>query len=392
MYGDIIPPKKKYHEEVIEDESVRDSYVHFTPIKRQAYKEPKSKKLPLLLALLALIVIGFGVYHKIFNGTSISLSLETTRFDIQQKIPLVLQNREKGSLTYSLVYVPEENTSRNPFSQPSNEATTSEPQLAIAARSAEEGVTLTATSTGDVKKIKLINTTAETVPLRIATRFDVNGITYTLDAATNLAPSSKEEIEAIASGTSQYKVIGFKGSSSYDTVYAIPLTTTSPAVVKNAPQSAASSTLPPEDILALMPKDAIPLQKSTIYDRLIDQSAVVVFDEKVLEDYLNETSVQLQDYFTALKPFGSSISYVITIVDYDVAISPETGKPVAFNSLSIDITPVIDNALLPQQFAGFKKDTMEKIQKQVADFIKMDVSYTPFWSKTVAEEDRITVK
>lgn len=397
MYGDIIPPKKKYqdentHNEIIHDEYIEDrKSVHFTPIKRQAYREPKSKKLPVFLGLLALIVIGFGVYHKIFNGTTFAITPKTTRFEIQQKIPLILQNREKGALTYSLVYVPEEGASRNPFTAPVD-STSTPTQLAMAAKAVSSGTTMTATTTGDVKNITLINKTSETVPLRIATRFDVNGVTYTLDAATNLAPSSQDEINKVATDTPQYKVIGFKGTSSYDTVFAIPVESTS---VKNstvATQDSASSTLPPEDILSLMPKNAIPLQKSTIYDKLVDQSAVVVFDEKVLEDYLNETNVQLQEYFKALKPFGNSISYTISVVDYTLVTSSETGKPTEFSNISIDVTPVIDNELLPRQFTGFKKDTMEKIEKQVSDFIELDISYTPFWSKSVAGEERITVK
>lgn len=378
MYGDIIPPKKKYHDPIIEDDHVELGYVesrksvHFTPISRQRYSEPQSKKLPIFLALCALAVIGVGIYHKIFNGTTISLTPQTTRFEIKQKIPLILQNREKDSLTYSLVYVPEEGETRNPFVATSSEVV-------------DEAITITATSTGDTKKILLINKSTEIVPLRIATRFDVNGTTYTLDKAINLSPSPDSDIERVSTSTPQYKVIGFKGSSSYDTVYAIPL-------VRPSVASEASSSLPPQDIISLMPKNAIPLEKSTIYDKLLEQSAVVVFDKKVLQEFLQEYTVQLKEYADVLKPFGSSLTYEVAIIDYTLVTSPDTGKPVAFDSLIIDITPAVDTELIPRQFTGFKKETMEKIQKQVSEYITLDVSYTPFWSKSVAEEERVLVK
>lgn len=394
MYGDIIPPKKKYHEKVyVEDQYVikkdvaKDSNkgVHFTPIIRTPYREPKSKKLPIFLALVALLVIGFGMYHKIFNGTVFTIIPKTTRIDIQENIPLVLQNREKNSLTYSLVYVPQGDGARNPFAS----AVT-----ATATQNIKEGVdiyTITATTTGDIKKIKLINKTTENVPLRIATRFDVGGTVYTLDAATEIAPTSKTDMETIASGTPVYKVIGFKGTSSYDAVYAIDVVTRS-SVSDASSQSLATSTVPPEDILSLMPEGALPLQKSTVYDKLVDQAAIVVFDERVLQDFLNGTNVQMQEYFKTLKPLGSSVTYTITIVDYTLQTSPETGKPVSLSSLSFDITPLIDPEFIPMQFAGFKKETMEKIEKQVSEFVTLKTSYTPFWSKSVAEEERITIK
>lgn len=397
MYGDIIPPKKKYHEEThIEDHYVVDKEltgepnrsVRFTPIKRAAYQEPKSKKLPIVLALLALLVIGFGIYHKVFNGTVFTIVPKTTRIDIQQKIPLILQNREKDSLTYSLVYVPEGEGSRNPFAATVGNNATSTPS-----NNSSEGaaLTMTATSTGLVKKIKLINNTAEVIPLRISTRFDVRGVTYTLDAATDVPPTPKAEVDAVSTGTPTYKVIGFKDTSSYDTVYAIDVKNNAPSS-SVVTESNSTSSLPPQDILSLMPEDALPLQKSTIYDKILDQSAIVVFDERVLQDYLNATNIQSQEYFKAFKPFGSSVTYSITIADYTLNTSVETGKPVSFSNLTLDITPVIDPEFVPMQFAGFKKETMEKIEKQVSEFITLTTSYTPFWSKSVAEEKRIDVK
>ena len=141
-----------------------------------------------------------------------------------------------------------------------------------------------------------------------------------------------------------------------------------------------------------MPEGAIPLGKSTIYDKLIDQSAIVVFDNRTLEDFLNVSNVQVQEYFKALKSFGPSVSYDISIVDYTLLVSPENGRPVAFSSLSIEITPKIDKQGIPSQFTGFKKETMDKIQKQVSEYVTFDVSYTPFWANSVAMEDKIEVR
>lgn len=404
MYGDIIPPKKKYHIEPSHDGFVHDrttennSSVHFSPIRRQSYTEPKSKKNAVLLIILALIVVGVGVYHKVFNGTTIVTTPKTTRFSIQQKIPLILQNRQKDSLTYSLVYVPEEGVAtRNPFMSSSASSTasvsSSSTTVTTPANKTTNTVTMTSSSSSKTLSVHLINKTNEITTLRTATRFDVEGEVYTLDAPVSISPSSKTEIDGVANTSTTYKIIGFKGTSSYDNVYAVlPNDLASVSDEKPTTATSVSSAIPPEDILALMPKDAIALQKSTIYDRVIDQSAIVVFDEKVLENFLNDTNIELQEYFKALKPFGTSVSYVITVVDYTLVTSPETGKPVSFSDISFDITPVIDDTLLPQQFAGFKKDTMDKISKQAEAFISLHVSYTPFWSKSVAEVDRVIAK
>ncbi|MES2985609.1 MAG: hypothetical protein V4686_00605 [Patescibacteria group bacterium] len=380
MYGDIIPPKKKYSEPSEALLQHEREEIHFTPIKRGAYQEQKNKKIPAILTALAILVVALGVYHKIFNGTTISLTPVTTRFEIQQKIPLILQNREKDSLTYSLVYVPSSTSTRNPFAA---EATSSAPVI-----TQDAGVyTLTSTSTGLTKRVRLVNKTSGAVALRATTRFDVDEVVYTLDAAASNPPTPKAELDLITSSTT-YKVVGFKDTASYNLIYAIPDTTNAPTVAENA----AVSTMPPADVLALMPDDAIALQKSTIYDKLLDQSAIVVFDERTLEEFLNTANIQVQEYFKVLKPFGTSISYNITIVDYTLVTSPESGKPTALTGLTLEITPIIENSLVSGQFAGFKKETMEKIQKQVAEYIVSDVSYTPFWSKSVAVEEKITVK
>ncbi|MES2623247.1 MAG: hypothetical protein V4576_02445 [Patescibacteria group bacterium] len=403
MYGDIIAPKKKYSDVHSESEE-RSGPVHFSHIERPPYRggnfEKKNRKVPFLLLLLALIVVGIIVYHKMYNGTTFTITPKTTRIEIQEKISLVLQSREKDALTYSLVYVPagsmngEVTEPRNPFVM----TATTTPVAA------EPKVTITATSTNDTKRVQLINKSGSNVTLRIATRFSVASTTYTLDAAMDVKPTEQSVLSAIASGTAMYKVIGFSGSSLYDSVYAVPyesVKTAKTVTTTNASSTATGtdiidtdsvSTVPPADVLALMPDDAIPLIKSTIYDKVIDQSAVVVFDERTLEDFLNASNIQAQDYFKALKPFGASLTYEISVIDYTLITSPDTGKPTGFSSLILEITPKIDSSLVPAQFAGFKKDVVEKIKKQVAEFVTLDVSYSPFWATAVATEEKIKVR
>ncbi len=376
MYGDIIPPKRKIHTTRTEEyNSVRFSAPHIS------YTEQKSKKVPIVLFMAALVVIGLVLYQNIYHSTKITLTPKTTHFEIKQKIPLILQGREKDSLTYSLVYVPatDASSTRNPFVATSTNTTTSKQAV----------FSITATSTGATKHIRIINKTADTVPLRKDTRFDVGGVTYTLDSATQNPPSSKDDI-AQASSSVVYKVIGFKGYPTYETVYAVPEEST--ATSQTTSLSDSVSAIPPQDLLSLMPAGTLALQKSTIYDKLLEQSAVVVFDQASFEDFLKNTISQTAAYYKALKPFGESVTYDVRISDYTLETSEDTGKPVAFSSLTLDITPQIDSEHAKMQFAGFSKDTMNTVEKQVHEYVVLHTAYKPFWSDTVASADKIQVQ
>ncbi len=403
MYSDIIPPKKKYTKIRNEEyNSVRFSSPH--PI----YTETSGTKKPIMLLLAACVVVGLFAYHNLSHATKFTITPEVTHFNIVQNIPLVLQGREDKSLTYSLVYVPttEEGFSRNPFT--TAEVATSTPTESVSA-SASRGTTITASTTGDAKRITIINTTGSSVPLRKETRFDVGGVVYTLDTANANNPTDKKIIDIAkrTASSSIYRVIGFKGYPTYDSIYAVPeivvtkdtvqkLVATSTAVsaatgAQNIVVSAASSTVPPKEILSLMPSGTLALQKSTIYDKGIGQSALVVFEQSAMEQFLREHVAQTQEYYKALKPYGESISYEITILDYTLQTSPETGKPVSFSSLQVEISPKVDTKSVTLQFAGFSKDTMNIIEKQVAPFVRLQTAYTPFWSKTVAKPEKIHI-
>lgn len=402
MYSDIIPPSKKRYTSSSTQEynSVRFSSPH------QTYSNaPQRKTTPYILLVAACVIMGLVVYHNLSHSTILTVTPKTTQFEIKQNIPLILQGREKNSLTYSLVYVPEaseDGTVRNPFDAPAVVSPSSVNINSANTGTVSDSVTITSTSTGKTKKITIINKTTDAVPLRKDTRFDVDGVIYTLDAAYANTPTEKSIVNSITASTT-YKIVGFKGYPSYDTIYGVPEITTqaiknirtagdTTTTVTSATTSVASSTVPPKELLSLMPPRTLALQKSTIYDKILDQSALVVFDQSALEEYLDTNIDQLQEYYKALKPFGESLSYDITILDYTLNISPESGKPVSFASLTIEITPKVDTDALVLQFAGFSKDTMTIIEKQTTAYLTLKTSYTPFWSKAVADGEKIKVK
>ena len=391
MYSDIIPPKKRYtHVRTEEYNSVKFSSPH--PI----YGRPSGTKKPIVLFLAALVFIFLLEYHNFAHATRIVITSRPTRFDIKQHIPLVLQGRENDSLTYSLVYVPEEGVTRNPFVS----SASSSPERAASTKIAPAvaSITITASTTGDVKKITLINTTGDTISLRNETRFDVQGITYTLNGALAVAPTDKKIIDSVKTKatSSVYRVIGFKGYSTYDSVYAVPeITQTNTehvsATSTGVSLSQATSTVPPRELLSLMPSETLALEKSTIYDKIIGQSALVVFDQSTLRNFLRDHSTQVGDFYTTLKPFGESITYTIAILDYTLDISSETGKPVSLSALSIEIIPKVDTTAIAMQFAGFSKETMDTIEKKVKTYIDLKTIYKPFWSTSVSKIEKIDV-
>lgn len=396
MYSDIIPPKKKYvrvHTE--EYNSVRFTSSH------PSYTQTKQTKKPIILFMTACVLLAIFAYHNLAHATKMTIEPKVTRFDIKQHIPLMLQGRQDAYLTYSLVYVSDtqDGASRNPFvlkNATSSVATTSTNET-----SSFEEVTLTASTTGKTKHVTLINKTSESVPLRKDTRFDVDGVVYALDSAVNVLPTEKKNLTSThtTASSSVYRVIGFKGYPTYDSVYALDTSSDGSAsegvggasTSTKTVVSVASSTVPPKELLSLMPPHTLALQKSTIYDKNIEQSALVVFDQSALEHFLQNYIPQTIEYYKALKPFGESIAYDIAIVDYSLQTSPETGKPVSFSSLTIEITPKIDTKFLVLQFAGFSRDTMTVIEKQIASYVHMETKYTPFWSKSVSSSENIHV-
>lgn len=394
MYSDIIPPKKKYiHKHTEEYNSVKFSSPHIS------YSGPQKTKKTIILFLAACVVIGLVLYQIISHSTSFKITPKTTRFEIKQNIPLISQGRDKESLSYSLVYVPatqEYDSVRNPFSATGSTTVKTTPAITNASHIS----TIHSTSTGMSKRIIVINTTDSPVSLRKDTRFDVDGVIYTLEEAREFPITTKPARSTIGTSTKMYKVVGFKDSPSYDKVYGVPESAQDVSAdfkqadntISTTSNNIASSTIPPKELLSLMPPQTLALQKSTIYDKLVDQSAVVVFDQSSVEDFLSTHIQQVQEYYKALKPFGESISYDISIIDYTLNTSQETGKPVSFSSFIIEITPHIDTISIPLQFAGFSKETMDTIEKQINQYIGFKTTYKPFWSKTVAQAKKIDVE
>lgn len=395
MYSDIIPPKKKYiHPHIDEYNSVRFSTSHQS---HTSLREPRFKKTPIVLFVAACITVSLIGYHMISHKTIFTLTPQKTVFEIKQNIPLILQGREKKSLTYSLVYVPEtigDGLTRNPFTTPVASTSTT-----TASSQKDASIQIYASTTDQVKRITLINKTNAPVSLKKDTRFDVDGVVYMLEEAGQFSPTQKDVLNTLGSSTEVYKIMGFKGYATYDSVYAVPEISQSKSTTQNIAQTTTTSstsdsvsTVPPKELLSLMPPRTLALQKSTIYDKIVDQSALVVFDQSALEEFFQSNVVQIQEYYQALKSFGESISYEIVIVDYTLNTSPDTGKPTSLASLTVEILPKIDESAIPLQFAGFSKETMNIIEKQVGSYLQLKTSYTPFWSKAVAKHEKIQVK
>lgn len=398
MYSDIIPPNKnkknklqkiKVHTdiELKENKVLKDEpFITQRDIYHTPYGEDRKSKLPTVLVLLTLATLSI-VYYSVFNNkTNISFESKSTIFEIKDRIPMTLSEKNQNSsttLSYNLIYN-NENKDRNIFAPTVEESTST---LKAKTDSVSEYYTLnnsTTTPTLSIK-IKLINEYTTNVQIIKDTRFDVNGVTYYIDKAVDIKKTTNP-----ATSTVKYKVIGFKGTAKYEKFYAVDYVDTS--VTAETPVIADDKNSPNNDILSLIPDNFISLKKNYVYDKTIDQTALVVIDKKDFEKVLLADTKLIQEYVKSFTMISDLVEYEISINDYEIELDLITGLPVAFKNLNIEIIPRINRNKVAAAFKGFSKDTMKKIKNEIAKNITMNVSYSPFWVTKVSDEDNISVE
>ena len=382
MYSDIVPPKKNSlinkREQDHEVHTLRRSEIYHTV----GGKDRKSRW-PLILFLATLIVLAI-VYYSVFNNkTTISFESKTVIMEVKDTISMSLSEKNQNSsttLSYNLIYN-NENVDRNIFAPSPVDVSTSSTAVAVFS-------TITSTTTNSTKTVKFTNETATNVSVVKNTRIDVDGITYYLDKAVDIKPTIKSEI---ATTTRTYRIIGFKGSDKYEKFYATDYVGTT--VAESSPTSTSSGkNSPGEDLLSLIPENFIPLKKGYVYDKNINQTALVVIDKKDFEKVLNANSKIIQDYVQTFKPIADLMEYDISINDYELVLDSATGLPVSFKNLNLEIKPRVLKDRVAAAFQGFSKDTMKKLKNDLAKGISMDVRYSPFWMSKVSDEDHISVE
>jgi hypothetical protein len=397
MYSDIIPPHKKNKlskikvpKDHVEDQGIKklkaEPFVAQGEVYHTAYGQDRKSKLPAILVILTLVTLAI-VYYSIFNNkTRITFESKSTIFDIKDRIPMALSEKNQNSsttLSYNLIYN-NENKDRNIFAPTVEESTST---LKVDMVPSTEYYTLnnsTTTPTASIK-VKLVNEFTTNVQVIKDTRFDVNGVTYYIDRAVDLKKTA-----SLATSTNKYKVIGFKGTPRYEKFYAVDYVDTSiPAdteVIKNDKNS------PNNDILSLIPDNFIPLKKNYVYDKSIDQTALVVIDKKDFEKVLLADTKLIQEYVKSFITISDLVEYEISINDYDIELDSITGLPIAFKNLNLEIIPRVKRDKVATTFKGFSKDTIKKIKNEIAKNITMNVSYSPFWITKVSDEDNISVE
>ncbi len=392
MYSDIVPPKKN---SFINKRSRGDNEVRILKkepafVNKEIYHtidgKDKKSKLPLIFLISTIVILSI-VYYSVFNNnTYISFTSKTIILEVKDNISMILSEKNSNAsttLSYNLIYA-NENKNRNIFA-PIEEESTSTTLVA-------DYFILNATTTSQSapKKVVFINNTGADMPLRENTRFDVAGETYYLQGKTNVKPSSNNDISTVKN---QYKVIGLKGTSAYDKFYAIDYTGSTEQDTNTAIATTTDNkNVPNDDILSLIPENFIPLKKSYVYDQSINQSALVVIDKKDFERALINNSKLIQDYIKVFTPITDLIEYEININDYEMILSPETGLPMSFKNLTLEITPRIKKDKAASVFKGFSKETMKKIKSEIAKNMEMDIKYSPFWMSKVSDEDHISVE
>ncbi|MBC7981900.1 hypothetical protein H7X65_02375 [Candidatus Parcubacteria bacterium] len=399
MYSDIVPPKKhknKLAKIKAEDHEVtilRDEPA-FTG--REIYHtvdgRDRKSKVPFILGILVLVILPI-VYYSVFNNkTKITFEAKSTIFEIKDVIPMVLSEKNQNAsstLSYNLIYN-NESKDRNIFAPVESESTST----ALAKSTVNEGeyynLNTATTSPFTSIKVKLVNETNASIQVIKDTRFDVKGTTYYLSGAANIKPTGK----STTTDQIKYKVIGFKGTSVYDTFYAVDyISAIQTSMDQNTEVSTGTnSNVPNEDILSLIPENFISLKKNYIYDRNLNQSGLVVVDKRDFEKVLFVHSKTLQDYVAVLKPVADLLEYEITINDYQLEFDASTGLPVSFKNLTIEIKPKIKRDKVAATFKGFSKETMKKIRNDIAKYVNMDITYSPFWVSKVSDEDHISVE
>ncbi len=399
MYSDIIPPNKKnklskikapVEHKVKESKKLKDEpFVAPGEVYHTAYGEDRKSKLPVILTLLTLLTLAI-VYYSVFNNkTNISFESKSTIFEIKDRIPMALSEKNQKSsttLSYNLIYN-NDNENRNIFA-PIVEGATSTPKTNTTSNDQSfEYYTLNNSTTSITlsKKVKLINTYNTNVQIIKDTRFDVDGVTYYIDRAVDLKKSVNP-----STSTTNYKVIGFKGTAKYEKFYAIDYVDTS--VSDDAPVVEGDKNIPNNDLLSLIPDNFIPLKKNYVYDKTIDQTALVVIDKKDFEKVLLAETKLIQEYAKSFTTISDLVEYEISINDYEIELDSQTGLPIAFNNLNLEIITRIKKDKVASVFKGFSKETMKKIKNEISKNITMNISYSPFWVTKVSDEDHISVE
>ena len=398
MYSDIVPPKK--HKNKLSKIKAEDHEVIILrdePILtgREIYHtidgRDRKSKIPFILIVITLVILPI-IYYSVFNNkTRISFESKSTIFEIKDVIPMSLSEKNQNlasTLSYNLIYN-NETKNRNIFAPIVPESTST---LETAPTKGDYyNLNTSTTSPFTSIKVKLVNESSAAVQIIKDTRFDVKGKMYYLDSIVTVKPTGK----ATSTSTEfKYKVIGFKGTSIYDTFYATDyVNSIQTAVDQNTDNATGTeSNNPSEDILSLIPENFISLKKNYIYDKNINQTALVVIDKKDFEKILFVHSKILQDYVTSLKPVSDLIEYQINIDDYQLELDAVTGQPVSFKNVTIEIKPIVKKDKVAGTFKGFSKETMKKIKNDIAKNITMNISYSPFWVTKVSDIDHISVE
>jgi hypothetical protein len=387
MYSDIIPPKKNSFIKAKKD----DHEVRI--IKEEAFYHTvdgrdKKSRLPLILIFLTVVIMGIVYYSAYSNNTNILFESKSTIFEIKDIIPMTLSEKNQNSsttLSYNLIYN-NENKDRNVFA-PVEDATTTATTTSTSVSKVEFYYLNNGTSTSSTtpKKVSFVNETNSDVKIVKNTRINVEGVTYYLDKDINIKKGDKVS----NSTTSKYKVIGFKGSEKYDKFYAIDYADNTADV---APVVTDGKNFPSNDLLSLIPENFIPLKKNYIFDKRLNQTALVVVDKRDFERVLVNSSKLIQEYIKVFKPISDLVEYEINIDDYELQLDMETGLPVSFKNLNLEIIPRIKRDKVATIFKGFSKGTMKEIKVGVQKYLNIEVTYSPFWMNKVSDENHISVE
>lgn len=394
MHSDIIPPKKHSIRQITRDTLYEEEVSEKQPlyIDRPVRKSGIPKFI--ISLFVSILIIGGVIYAKFSERTVLTFTPHTTTLDIREYIDMSVSdsktNPENTSLGYSLIYISSKGADRNPFIAATTTNTAS-PLTSTSLKPTE----LVATTTGAKMQAYIVNTTGASLPLRATTRFDVNGVTYSITDALTVPVTADATLFKTAT---KYYLPGFKNTAQAQSIYAVAVadiqktqpSTTAPA--EAATISTAQKSTVPEDILSLLPDMSVALRKSTIYDTALEQTAVVTFDKRDLLTVLQKKNPAFAEYIQAFKPMADIIDYTIQITDYELETSPETGRPKGFKKLIVEIKPVIDIQKAKIVFVNFNIDTMEKIQAQISNFATLSVRNTPFWRNSVAAEGKVDVK
>jgi hypothetical protein len=394
MYSDIIPPNKK--NKFLKIKTVKNNeikilkdelFVTSAEVYHTAYGKDKKSRLPVILVVLTLITLSI-VYYSVFNNkTNISFESKSMIFEVKDNIPMSLAEKNQISsttLSYNLIYN-NENKDRNIFAPIVEDATST---LKAATSPTVEYYTLNNSTTSPTisKKVKLINESNINIQVIKDTRFDVAGIIYYIDRAVDINKTMNP-----ATTTNKYKVVGFKGTTNYEKFYAVDYVDANMSTdIVSA--SVTDKNSPNNDILSLIPENFISLKKNYVYDKNINQTALVVIDKKDFEKVLNVNSKLIQEYVESFNTIFDLVEYDISINDYELELDSTTGLPTSFKNLNLEIIPRVKKDKVAMTFKGFSKETMRKIKNEIAKNITMDISYSPFWVTKVSDEDHISVE